>query len=449
MKLLYNQYIILQKWGGMKVEAKEVAKKILSIALKKYQENKKKEESTLEWIIISSIAEACLEEYPSYQIIFLEKDEELLKAIKRIVIKINVNDTVHMLKEESINELVDSMAKQNLINVITKSGSESDVDLQSFYINFKKNILRISRQLLEKNDVALKKLLVDANIEEVKNTELILEELKELKKLLKENNQSKNKIRTNLENIKKVMVRNIENGTEKIMEQCESTLDLCKYFNGRMCESEENWIEIKKEIEAFTDGLDCNVKYEMNLSVCYTVAYYLGICLNSKSSREIRIKQSSNGSVDWTPDFSNEIKKYNEFMVEEQKMKEGIGDLAICISVTSDIKGDVVEYLNAKHIEVGKVVNFTLDKKVGNKAVENGNHAWNLAEQVKTWLSKRNIKERNANLHIFIAAPVSIAFFLGQQSFAFSNINLYEYTGIFEPNSIYKKSIFINKGERL
>lgn len=432
------------------MEAKEIAKKILSIALKKYQESKKKEESKLEWIIISSIAEACLEEYPSYQIIFLEKDEKLLKAITGIMIDINVNDTVHMLKEETINVLVDSMAKQNLINVITKAGSESDDDLQSFYINFKKNILRISRQLLENNDIALKKLIVDANIEEVKKIDLILEELKELnKKLEKDNNQTENKTKTNLENIKKIMVRNIANGTEKIMKQCESTLDLCKHFNGRMCKSEEEWTNIKKEIEVFTDGLDCNVKYEMNLSVCYTIAYYLGMCLNSKSSREIRIKQSSNGSVDWTPDFSNDAKEYSEFIVEEEKSKENIGDLAICISITSDIKGDVIEFLNAQHIEVEKVVNFTLDKKVGNKAVENGNHAWNLAEQVKTWLSKRTIKERNANLHIFIAAPVSIAFFLGQQSFAFKNINLYEYTGIFEPDKIYKKSIFISKGERL
>lgn len=431
------------------MEFKELAKKILSIALEKYQKSKRKEESKLEWIMISSIAEACLEEYPSYQIIFLEKYEKLLKAINSIMFDIKVNDTVHMLTEENINRLVDSMVKQNLINVITKSGSESDVDLHNFYNNFGKNILRISRELITENDIALNKLLVDANIEEVKNTELILEELRELKICLEENNQSKNETKTNLENVKKIMVRNIENGTEKVMEQCESTLDLCKYFNGRICESEENWIEIKREIETFTDGLDCNIKYEMNLSVCYTIAYYLGICLNSKSSREIRIKQSSNGSVDWTPNFSSDSKKYNEFTVEEQKMKEGIGDLAICISITSDIKEDVIEYLDSQHIDVGKVVNFTLGENVGNKTVENGNHAWNLAEQVKTWLGRRNIKERNSNLHIFIAAPVSIAFFLGQQSFAFSNINLYEYTGIFEANKIYKKSIFISKGERV
>lgn len=435
--------------GVVQIGIEEIAKKILGIAWKKYNESKNEKESRLEYIIVASIAAACLEEYPSYQIIFLEKEEQLLKAIKRIMIEMNVKDTVHMLKEENVEDLVNNIVEQNLINVTTKSGSQSVVDLEAFYMIFNKNILRIFRQLLQNNDIAFENFLVDTNIKVLKNDELILEEIKEVKECLKGNNILENETKANLENIKKVMVRNIETGTEKIIEQCENTLDLCEYFNERICKDEENWEKIKEKIKAFTEGLDCNVKYEINLSVCYTIAYYLGICLNSKSSREIRIKQSSNGSVDWTPDFSNDAKEYSRFIVEEKKMKDGIGDLAICVSITSDIKRDVIEYLNAQHIEVGKVVNFTLDKKVGNKSVENGNHAWNLAEEVKNWLSKRTIKERKANLHIFIAAPVAIAFFLGQQSFAFVNINLYEYTGIFEEDKIYKKSIFISKGERL
>lgn len=436
------------------MEVTEIAKKILIMVFNKYKEEKIEKESKLEFIMVSSIAEACLENYPSYKILFLEEGEKLVQAIRSILIEIDIKDSSHMLTEDSINILVNKMVEKNLINVTTNSGSQSLVDLEGFCNAFKGNILRTSKQLVKNNEKALKDLLIEANIfqletiEEVKDTTNdIKNDTEEIKRILKKDRKVQNEI---TDAPKKIMIRNIKNGTEQIMEQCERTLDLCEHFEGRMCKSEEAWQKIKEKIEAFTEELDCSSEYEINLSVCYTIAYYLGICLNSKTSRKIRIKQSSNGLIDWTPNLSGDTKEYSKFKIQDQKIQEDVDDIAICISITSDIKADVIEYLNSQQIGVKKVINFTLENKVGTKSVENGNHAWKLTEEIKDWLmTKRTLKERNTNLHIFIAAPVSVAFFLGQQSFAFNKINLYEFTGIMEANKIYKKSIFISKGERI
>lgn len=427
----------------------EIAKKLLSIAYDKYQKNKEQKEAKLEWIISAAFTQACLMEYPSYKILFAEEGEVLFEKIKSILSEINIDDMLLMLRVENIDKFVNQIKSRNLITVTTNQGNESGYDLVSFYSAFKTNIKVEAEKILKGNDTALKNLLVNASIKGVENTEIIIENLKNIKEDLDNVINSKEETKSNFNIGKKIMIRNIKNGTEKIIDQCSSSLDLCEYFDGRICSKEENWQKIKAEIENFTDRLDCNSQYEMHLSVCYSIAYYLGICLNSKTSRKISIIQSSNGLVDWTPQLANDNKKYCEFVVKEEYLDENIDDIAICISVTSDIKEDVTEYLKSKEIKVKKIINFTLDSNTGNKSVENGNHAWNLATQIKNILNKRTLKERGANLYIFIAAPVAIAFFLGQLSFAFVNINLYEYTGILEVDKIYKKSIYISKGERI
>ena len=253
------------------------------------------------------------------------------------------------------------------------------------------------------------------------------------------------------EEVRRIIIYNIKTIPEELKKQCYSYLDLSRYFDDRLCKDVKGWENIKKDVDEFTKSFEYSITYQIELVfICYSIAYYLGLCLNSKTGRKIKVRQGNKGLEDWTPDLSNDEKEYVKFLVDDKcVIDKDTDDIAITISATQDIRNDVVEYIKAKDINVKKVIHFELpDEIIGNKSVQGGNNAWKLAQQIKNWLnSNRTIKEKQANIHIFMAAPVTMAFFLGQQSFTFNNVSLYEYIQGKTVDDIYKKSIFIGKSD--
>ncbi len=109
---------------------------------------------------------------------------------------------------------------------------------------------------------------------------------------------------------------------------------------------------------------------------------------------------------------------------------ESIGngdDLAIAVSVTHPIQKDVRSFLDASDTKVGHLLTLEPVNGAGAKAVKDGPHAWQLAEQFQR-IVQTNVQDTGAtSVHIFMTAPVALAFLMGQLSRVFGPYTLYEW----------------------
>jgi hypothetical protein len=104
------------------------------------------------------------------------------------------------------------------------------------------------------------------------------------------------------------------------------------------------------------------------------------------------------------------------------------GTIAIAISVSHSVLEDVVEYLLRANIGVGRVLHALPPSGPGRASIRDGAHAWALVEAlVKRIREERNRRDDDSSLHLFIAAPNALSFFLGRQSFPMGNCTVYEY----------------------
>lgn len=64
---------------------------------------------------------------------------------------------------------------------------------------------------------------------------------------------------------------------------------------------------------------------------------------------------------------------------------------------------------------------------IGSASVQDGAHAWQLANQIKDIVDSRKLKEKRGTLHIFSRCPNALVFLLGRYSLSFRKTVLYDY----------------------
>ncbi|NSB34515.1 SAVED domain-containing protein [Clostridium saccharoperbutylacetonicum] len=283
------------------------------------------------------------------------------------------------------------------------------------------------------------------------NTEKLVTEIKESNKKLIQDVRKKisNETTEKHRDEKLIAIRSYARGTEESMQKASYPLDLLKYFNNRLPINNTVWEQIKEELIKFVNRLSNSEAYQIDASIHYSIIFFLGILLNSKSGKTVKFNQyvANKGNQQWEPIGINN-KEYTKFVVEDRNFEQDSDDIALCVSITNNIINDVSEFINSNNIKIEKIVNYKIEDNIGNLLVEDGQHAWALAQQIKKGLDDRPLKKKAGNIHFFFAAPAGLVFFLGQMSFSLKNIHLYEFSNnITEPKNIYYKTFFIEKGE--
>ena len=114
--------------------------------------------------------------------------------------------------------------------------------------------------------------------------------------------------------------------------------------------------------------------------------------------------------------------------VSDERIDINGSDTCLIISVTRDIKDNVIEYISESGLKIRRMITLTIGGKGPSfDSIQNANHAINLVQQVVSSLAQRTTAERRANIHIFASAPNAFMFFLGQRSRGFGNCILYEF----------------------
>lgn len=239
-------------------------------------------------------------------------------------------------------------------------------------------------------------------------------------------------------------------GAEHILKNAQVLLDLRDKFDKRFLKPDLNWtIDIGATVQDFLRAnTEPQKAYQIMMDAHSSIAFTAGRVFDSKSGVDIcPIQKTNSGPELWGID-KLDPEEYPSWNIEHISGNEESSDSALILNVRFDIRSDVERYLTQHEILVSRIINCSLKEKGGtNYAIQNGTHAWRLANEVCAALTRRSTAERKACLHIFASVPNAFMFYLGQVSRSFGRCILYEYDFELHDTCSYTPSIhFGGKG---
>lgn len=116
-------------------------------------------------------------------------------------------------------------------------------------------------------------------------------------------------------------------------------------------------------------------------------------------------------------------------------------DVAICLSVTHDVRADVEAYLaSGKAPPVRRLVVLNPEGGPSPQSIRGPDHAYQLAAALPAVLTSAR-PNRGARAHVFFACPNALMFFIGQQREALGRLALYEFDFGIERDGSYQLSL--------
>jgi hypothetical protein len=202
-------------------------------------------------------------------------------------------------------------------------------------------------------------------------------------------------------------------------------INLIKYFEGRFLKKAYTWNVVTDAIKAYISGhmkKDC--QYLVGFATHFAVAFMVGRIMNPKSGLEtIPIQKTEQGIRIWDMD-SDKSKEYEKLILTKEVINYNAVGVGIAISLTKNIGQKVREYIYEKKIPMKELLCCELEE-TSIDSIEDGSHAWQISKQISRWIDNRSNKD--GLIHIFIAAPVTLAFNLGKMSLAYGKGIIYDY----------------------
>ena len=201
-------------------------------------------------------------------------------------------------------------------------------------------------------------------------------------------------------------------------------LNLVPFFEGRFLKDETDWnVDIFPALKAFVIGeAQKGDRIQLVLDVHVSLAFAVGALLDVKSGKAIEVEQRTNGRRFWSRDDQADDLRWPGVVISEEAIGEG-RDLAVAIGLTHDVAPMVRDYLQTV-ASVGKLLVVTLANGPSGAGVQCGAHAMTLAETIVAAIRR---EPRRPMTHLFIAAPNSLTFFLGQHRQAIGPSTVYEW----------------------
>lgn len=239
-------------------------------------------------------------------------------------------------------------------------------------------------------------------------------------------------------------IKSFSRGAENLEDKTESCLSLVYKFDGRFLKEDLDWNkDIYKEVEKFLyEHIDKEKAYQLFLDTHSAVAFSSGRVLDTKFGANIFPVQKTPSGLELWDIKMKQKDTYSVWSFNPEWLNEECVDTALVINVTRNIRNDVIEYIKEFNIPIGRIINLELNVSgATNFSIIDGGHAAMLANSAYEAIKVRSLKERQATLHIFTAAPNAFMFFLGQNSHGFGKCILYDYDFKYENTCTYIPTI--------
>lgn len=235
------------------------------------------------------------------------------------------------------------------------------------------------------------------------------------------------------ENYFKVGVRSFRKGAENLHNEVDQISCFLHCFSSRFILEEYAGMEfINAEIKAIAEKIIENKKpILLHLDTHLSLATLLGSQLNPKFGvPEITLVQKTfNGKKLWKADTDTAPTQTAPFWtITEEQLNEHGDETVLSINVTHNIIEDVNAFVEENLSHVKARVHATILPKIGATSLIDANHAVSALEELINTV--RTLKRKSAamgKVHVFIAAPNAMAFYLGQKISLLGKSMLYEF----------------------
>ncbi len=235
-------------------------------------------------------------------------------------------------------------------------------------------------------------------------------------------------------------VKSFEHATDRLEDRCTSVLDLVPQFMDRQIRPDSDWRKVlypalrKFLLDAARNGESLRLVLDAHL----TLSFAAGSVLDIKSGRIVELEQRTIGKAVWTADDMPAQTDWPRWTFETETLSDGGNDLVVAVGLTHDITGAVRSYFEESGLAAAKLLTAKPDCGAGARSVVCGRHAFGLAERLTAEIRAQGTLQRR--VHLFMAVPGGLSFFLGQRHVAIGPLTLYEYDfegargGSYEPS---------------
>jgi hypothetical protein len=244
----------------------------------------------------------------------------------------------------------------------------------------------------------------------------------------------------------RIGIRSFMRAAENLGDETNEFLSLTEYFDGRHIKEPSLWQDViyPRVRDFLSEKLAGQASCHVHLHAHTSIAFATGYCLDSKSRIAAYPVQYIMGKREvWAPVSGCDPATYPTLTELETSFEAREGaDVAVALGITHDIRKDVEAYVADNLKDVGRIMSFALPGGHGGAVIKDGTHARLFAEQLSQKLKTgRSAAEHKGTVHLFIAAPNGLTFFVGQLARSFGRCTLYEYD--FDSNELgaYKPSI--------
>jgi hypothetical protein len=220
-------------------------------------------------------------------------------------------------------------------------------------------------------------------------------------------------------------VKSFEHALDPLELRCTKVLDLTPVFDDRFIHDEADWaLKLYPRLAEFLRRLAVDgPTLRLALDTHATLAFAAGTVLDIKCGRMIELEQRSPHRQIWTGNDSEPAADWPTLETTVRQLGSGM-DIAVSVGITHDIAQDVERYVGENLADVSRLLLCNVTSGPGHNAVRSGRHASELATAIVQAVRSAHPFKR---VHLFLSAPNSFSFFLGQRQRQLGNVTLYEF----------------------
>lgn len=225
-------------------------------------------------------------------------------------------------------------------------------------------------------------------------------------------------------------IRSFLRFAEHMEDETEHLLDLVEHFDERPIRDPESWQQLifPKLNEFLYQHVDRRRgPYYLHLDTHASIAFTAGYCLDPKLGVEvIPVQRTRTATSYWTRSTGANP---TESLWERRdiQIRADAPDVGVAVSVTQDTIPAALRTAGAIP-GLGRMFTYTVRPGIGGASVRDGSHAQQLVDSLVAGIREdRENLGVDGRLHIFIAAPNGLVFFLGQSARALGPCTMYEY----------------------